>query len=136
MRQDQFQVTLSIDDVPFGVWDALSGGEIDSEETKYKPGGMAAQVSLGGSVNVGNITLKRLEDLGVMEPLVKTLAAKVGKGRCKVTRTPLDTDGNALPLLSLVYTGTLKTVTPAEHDSTGSDAAQIELEISTGGTIG
>jgi hypothetical protein len=48
-RLDQYNVTVSLDGTPLGTFDKMTGGEIDSEETKYKPGGMAPQVSLGGS---------------------------------------------------------------------------------------
>lgn len=133
-REDQYRVTVAIDNVDLGVFDKLSGGEIDSEETKYKPGGMAPQVSLGGSVSVNNVTVSRLYDLQRDHQILPMLISKVGKGSVTVTKQPLDPDGNVYGKPT-VYTGRLKQVTPPDHDSTGSGAAMVELEVSTVGTV-
>jgi len=134
-RQDQYAVSMTVDGTKFGVFDKLSGGEIDSEETKYKPGGMAPPVSLGGSVEVGNLTISRLYVLNRDHDTIHWLISRVGKGQVVVSRQPLDVDGNAYGR-PLVYTGTLKTVTPPEVDSESSDAALVECEITPAGTVG
>jgi hypothetical protein len=136
-RQDQYAITLNVDGVDMGVWDKLSGGEIDSEESKYKPGGMGAHISLGGSVEVGNITVSRLYNLNRDHEGangIHWLISRVGKGNVTVNRQPLDVDGNAFGR-PLVYTGKLKTVTPPEVDSESADAALIECEITPAGTV-
>jgi hypothetical protein len=133
-RQDQYAVTLTVDGVPLGVFDALEGGEVDSEETKYRPGGMGSPITLGGSVEVGNLTLGRLYVLNRDHDRIHWLISRAGKGTCVVSRQPLDVDGNAYGR-PLVYTGTLKAVTPPEVDSESSDAAKIELEITPAGTV-
>jgi hypothetical protein len=132
-RQDQYAVTLTVDGVLLGVFDALEGGEVDSEETRYKPGGMGAPISLGGSVEVGNLTLSRLYVLNRDHDRIHWLS-RAGKGACVVSRQPLDVDGNAYGR-PLVYTGTLKAITPPEVDSESSDAAKLELEITPAGTV-
>ena len=128
---------MTIDGVDTGVWDKWTGGEVDSEEAKYKPGNMGAHVSLGGSVEVGNVTVSRL----YMLPRdhegpagIHWLIARVGKGDVVASRQPLDADGNAFGR-PLVYTGKLKTVTPPEVDSESSDAALLECEITPAGTV-
>lgn len=136
-RQDQYAVTFNVDGRDLGVWDKLSGGEVDSEETKYKPGGMGSQITLGGSVEVGAVTLSRLYVLARDHEGatgIHWLLSRVGKGRCTVNRQPLDADGNVYGR-PVVYTGTLKTVTPPEIDSESSDAALIECEITPAGTV-
>jgi hypothetical protein len=135
-RQNQAAVTLTVDGVDLGVWDKLSGGEIDSDETKYKPGGMGPHVSLGGAVEVGDLTVSRLYVLGRDTEKIHWLISRVGKGDCVCARSSLDADGNAWGTPGLVYTGKLKTLTPPELDSESSDAALIELVISPTGTIG
>src|SRR5262245_50188285 len=125
-RQDQYAITVNVDGRDFGVtsWDKLSGGESDSEETKYKPGGMGPSVSLGGSVEVGNVTVSVLYYLDKFSgggDAIHWLIGRVGKGSVTVNRQPLDIDGNAYGK-ALVYAGTLKTVTPPEIDSESSDA--------------
>jgi hypothetical protein len=136
-RQDQYAITVNVDGLDFGIWDKLSGGEIDSEETKYKPGNMGLHVSLGGSVEVGNVTVSVLYRLAVFQAgddRIHWLIGRVGKGQVTVNRQPLDTDGNAYGK-PLVYSGTLKTVTPPEIDSESSDAALLELEVTPAGTV-
>ena len=133
-RQDQYSVTVIIDGVNTGIWDKMSGGEMDSEEVKYRPGGMAEQISLGGSRQIGNVTVSRLYDLDRDHPTIKTWMNRAGKAQVSVSKQTLVSDGNAYGA-PLVYNGVLKTVTPPEHDSESSDAAMVELEISTSGAV-
>lgn len=133
-RQDQYAVTFTLDGRDLGVWDKLSGGEIDSEETKYKPGSMAPSVSLGGSTEVGNLTVSRLYVLNRDHDNIHWMISRAGKGNCVLSRQPLDADGNAYGR-PLVYTGKLKTVTPPEVDSESSDAALLECEVTPAGTV-
>lgn len=133
-REDQYRVTVSVDGVDLGTWDKFTGGEIDSEESKYKPGGMAPEVSLGGSITVTNFTVSRLYELSRDHPKVPLLKSKVGKGTVTATKQPLDVDRNAFGA-PIVYTGILKQLTLPDHDSTSSDPGMIELEISSAGTV-
>lgn len=134
MRQDQNAVTFNVDGVDLGVWDKLSGGEVDSEETKYKPGGMGAPITLGGSIDVGTLTISRLYMLNRDHDRIHWLIGRAGRGACTINRQPLDTDGNAYGR-PLVYTGTLKTVNPGEIDSESSDALLLECEVTPSGTV-
>lgn len=133
-RQDQYRVTVSVDrngEVrDLGVFDKQSGGEVDSEETKYWPGGMLAQASLGGRRNVSNVTVSRLYRLDRDHSQVGWILAGIGKADVVVTKTSLDVDGNAYAN-PVVYTGKLKQLTLPEADSESSDAALFELEISS-----
>jgi hypothetical protein len=131
-REDTWLITASVDGVDLGVFDSKSGGELDSEESKYRPGGMAAEISLGGTRTIGNVTLSRYCDRLRDWPRIKWLHSRIGKGRVSIGITPLDPNG-ARGGAPLVYTGTLKAVTPPEVDSTGTDAAQIELECTIDG---
>lgn len=133
-RADQYNVTASLDGTSLGTFDKLSGGEIDSEEFKYRPGGMAPQVSLGGSKMVSNVTISRLFIQARDLPLVPTLIARVGKGDVVITKQALDVDGNPFGK-PLVYQGKLKTFTPPDHDSESNDAALFTLEVSSAGTV-
>jgi hypothetical protein len=135
-RQDQYNVTVSIDGMGnLGTWDKFEGGEVDSDEQKYSPGGMAPPVSLGGAVQMGNVTVSRLYVLERDHPVVHTLLSKVGIAQIRVSKQPLDV--NKVPYgRPLVYTGKIKTVTPPEHDSTSSDPALIQIEFVPTGTVG
>jgi hypothetical protein len=133
-REDTWLITLSVDNADYGIWDTFNGGEGDSEESKYSPGGMEPEISLGGRQTLGNITVGRYLDRGRDWPKIKTLYGKRGRGRCTVGVTPLQFDGSrgGDPL---TYTGTLKQVTMPDVDSTGGDAAILELEITVDGTV-
>jgi len=134
VRQDQYDVKVSVDGRDLGTFDKLTGGEIDSEETTFKPGAMGARISLGGSVNVGAVTVSVLYDLARIHTLVHWLISRVGKGSAVVSKQPLDVDGIAFGR-PIVYSGKLKQVNPPEVDSESSDAALIELEITPAGTV-
>ena len=43
-REDTWLVTCTVAGRALGVFDGFSGGEIDSEEALYSPGGMAAEI--------------------------------------------------------------------------------------------
>lgn len=137
-RSDQYNVTVSVTRIingapqtrDLGTFDSFSGGEIDSEETKFHPGGLAEQISLGGRRNVNNVTVGRLYDLIRDHPIMGWLAGGVGKADVTVTKTSITVDAQAIAN-PLVYQGKLKQVTPPEHDSESSDAAMYELEISS-----
>lgn len=131
-REDTWLITCSVDGRDLGIFDTSSGGELDSEESKYKPGGMVGEISLGGSVTTGNLTIGRYCDRRRDWPLIKWLASRRGAGRGTIGLTPLDPNG-ARDGDPLTYLGTLKTVTPPELDSTGTDAAILELEFTIDG---
>jgi hypothetical protein len=133
-RLDQYNVTVSLDGTPLGTFDKMTGGEIDSEETKYKPGGMAPQVSLGGSVTVNNVTVSRLYRLDRDKAFESQLKSAVGKGAVKVTKQSLDVNGATFGS-PLVYSGTLKQLTFPEPDSESSAAALVALEISSASVV-
>jgi hypothetical protein len=133
-RQDQYNVTVSVtisgETRDLGTFDKFDGGDIDSEEALYHPGGMAAALQLGGRVNVSNVTLARLYDLMRDHPIMGWLIKGVGNGEVTATKTSLTVDKKAIPN-PLVYQGKLKRCTPPSHDSESSDPALFELEISS-----
>lgn len=133
-REDQYNVTVIVSrggtTYDLGTFDKFSGGEADSEETKFWPGGLGEQLSLGGRKTVNNFKVERLYDLSRDHPLMGWLLAGSGKADVVATKTSIDPDGVAQGR-PLVYRGKLKQVTPPDHDSESSDAAMYELEVST-----
>jgi hypothetical protein len=134
-RQDQYNVTVSVAGSNLGTFDKMTGGDVDSEETKYKPGAMAPQITLGGSKTVSNIVISRLYDLNRDHPIIQWLFSLVGRGAVVVTKQPLDING--APFGSpIVYQGVLKKSTPPPADSEATTTpAMLELEVSTAGTV-
>jgi len=133
-REDTHILTMTIDGGPgvgirnLGVWDAKEGGEIDSEENKYKPGGMADEISMGGTKSVGNLTFRRYYDWARDDPHIAWLINRVGNGRGTLGVQMLDIHGNPQGGL-LTYGGTLKTFTPPDLDSTSNDPAMLSAEF-------
>lgn len=127
-REDTHNVTASVDGRDLGLFDQKSGGEIDSEEQKYNPGGMIGEISLGGRRTIGNVTIERYYDALRDHPLVPWLASRVGAARGVIGVTPRDAYG-IVQGDPITYAGTLKTVSPPDIDSTGTDAAKMSLEF-------
>lgn len=133
-RTDQYSITLAIDGDDYGIWDKLTGGDVDSDEVKYKPGAMAPEISLGGSITVSDLTIDRLYVLDRDHVQVPSLINKVGKGVCTVVKQPLDLNKNAFGK-PIVYTGVLKTLNFPDADSEGNAAALMTLTISSASTV-
>lgn len=134
-RMDEYQITVTINGTDYGVWAKMDGGDADSTDTKYKPGGMQPEISLGGAKTVNNITVTRLYLRERDHVAVPALVEAVGKGAATITKQPLDVEGNVFGQ-PLVYTGVLKMVNLPKADAESAGAAEIALEISTKATIG
>lgn len=132
MRADTWEWSVFVNGINMGVWDAKDGGEVDSDQQSYKPGGMAAPISLGGSKTVGNLTLRRNYRLGRDHPNSQRWIDWSGKANVRAVGQPLDHDGNAWGD-PFTYNGTLKRVTFPTHDSMANDAAMIEIEVTVAG---
>ena len=134
-RQDTQRITLMIQDPQdnnwkdFGVWDKKTGGAIDSEDYKYKAGGMVPQESLGGTRTIDDVTLTRLYRHERDHLRFQKLISWTGRAECIVSQFILDIDGNVFGG-PIVWRGKLKTTTPPEHDSESTDPAFVELVIS------
>lgn len=133
-RQDTFQVSLQVEHphnpgswINYGIWDTKTGGEIDSEERLYYPGGMAPPYSLGGRITPGQVTLTRNYRLGRDHDNIQQLIDAVGVSRISVSVQPMDRH-KLIYGRPIVYTGTLKTVTLPEHNSEStSDPGMLEV---------
>jgi hypothetical protein len=126
-REDTWLVVLTVGQTNLGVWDTFEGGETDSEEAKYRPGGMNAEISLGGRQTIGNVTLTRYYDEW-LSSLSKWLRANCGMVRATIGKVPLNAFKQPVGVAEW-YGGTLKRFTPPPHDSMGTDVAKAEVEF-------
>jgi hypothetical protein len=136
-RQDTYAVNVKWvtpdgDEIDTGIWDKMTGGELDSDETKYNPGAMAPPVSLGGRKTTGNVVVSRLYRLVRDHDHVKNWLGYVGRYRVKVSKQPMDIEGNVYGN-PVVYVGILKRLSLPEVDSESSGAGLIEIEVSVEG---
>ena len=134
-RRDQWANTVTIDGQPFGIWDSTTGGDVTATEKKYRPGGMAPEITLGGVASVTNLKLSKLVTREDWDRMHNLMATRVGKAPMTVARQPLDADGNPYGR-PLVYTGTLLIVNPGDNDSNNIDAQVWEITCSTEMNIG
>jgi hypothetical protein len=126
-RQRRFTTRIGGDDT--GVWDKKEGGEVDSSEKKYYPGGMEDPVSLGGKQEHQPLKLTRLFSLSRDLPAVKGWMALAGQGTPVVgTEQFLDPRKNVVGE-GFTYVGTLKKVALPPHDSESDDEAMVEIEV-------
>jgi hypothetical protein len=132
-RQDTWVIRLHVDGIPFGIWDKKDGGEVDSDDIKYYPGGIVPRIKLCGMVTTGNVTLQRLYDRIDDHGKINTLIIGAGKAKIIVSQKPMDPDGNEIGK-SITYTGKLKRVTPPATDSESTTAALYEIECTINGT--
>lgn len=134
-REDQFNITASVsyggETKDLGTFDTFDGGEVDSDDTKYWPGGLQQQISLGGRRQVGNVTIGRMYDLGRDHPIMGWLLGGVGCAEVVVTKTSMTACPPSAVENPIVYKGKMKAVTPPGHDSNSSDAASWEMEVSS-----
>jgi hypothetical protein len=133
-RSDMWLVTVQVDGVgDLGVFDKRTGGDVDSDEQKYRPGGMAPPVSLGGAVTMNNVVLERNYVLERDHPIIHQLLSLAGIAAISCAAQPLDL--NRVPFgRPIVETGKLKNVAWPDHDSTSSDPGLLHLEfVPTGG---
>ncbi len=125
-RTDTWQVSIVLEGRDIGIWDTSDGGEKDSDENKYNPGGMVGEFSLGGRPTIGELTTTRYYDIVRDHPLFGFFNALVGGGKGVIGFTPMDFQGNVSGA-PFKYTGTLKAFHPPKVDSSSQDAAMIEL---------
>lgn len=131
-RTDTYDVTVRLAGIDFGTFDKMEGGEVDTDDSKYKAGGMASPESLGGSRNVSNVTVSRLYRLVRDHTNSARFIQWAGRADMVVKKQPLDIDGNAFGK-PIVYNGTFKRVKFPDHDSMSNDPGLIELEMTVDG---
>lgn len=134
MLQSNSSVTVMVGSTNLGTFSVKTGGQVEAQDTKHRPGGMLPEISLGGVVSVENVTVRKLYDTE-MRSLFHQLASQVGKASATVSYQPLDADGNPSGRPT-VYRGKLTRLMPPDADAGSNDAALLELEISTDGSIG
>lgn len=133
MIEAHARVMVSVDEQNLGVWTTKSGGAVEIEDTKHRPGGLEPQIALGGLQSVENVTVSKLYDAEMASGLFSKLYASMGKPM-SVTYQPINADktnkGNAV-----TYEGILGRVAPPDADANSSDVAMLELELFAHGTV-
>lgn len=134
-REDMWAVSVSVPGLGnLGIFDKRTGGDVDSDEQKYRPGAMGDPVSLGGAVTMSNVVLERNYVLERDHVIIHALMALAGVGDITASAQPLDT--NKVPFgRPIVETGKIKQVAFPDHDSTSSNPGMLHIEFVPKGGI-
>lgn len=129
LRQDQ--ATISVPHLPVLLpfvksWAMLEGGDLESEDTKTRPGGMLGQVNLGGPTTRTDATVSR-PYTKELHPFIKRLEDAGGNGAMSISWTILDATGSTAGGPTYTINGILKNVTRPNWDSNTAGAAMLAL---------
>lgn len=131
-REDLYLVSLTVAGIDLGVWDTFDGGTVETQSTKYRSGGQADAVSLGGPRDTSDVNVGKKYESDV-NAVYHWLTAQVGKPDIAVvTRQPLDREFKAFGRPE-VYKGTVKSVAPPKSDSNSNAAAIIAAVVEVTG---
>lgn len=132
LRQDQATISVGTPNLrngglPFVVsWAMLEGGDLESEDTKVRPGGMQPQKNLGGPTTRTDATVSRPYTPELHRRIVD-LENYSGNGAMNIKWTILDSTGSAAGNPTVTIDGILKNVTRPNWDANATGAAMLAL---------
>ena len=132
LRMDQAAISVplisNVPTLPYVVsWTTLEGGDLESEDTKTRPGGMQPQVNLGGPTTRTDATVTR-PYTNELHPFVKPLEDAAGNSAMSISWVILDSTGarpSSAPVITLH--GILKNVTRPNWDANATGTAFLSL---------
>jgi hypothetical protein len=129
IREDQADIRVSVDGVPYGdSWASVEGGNLEADDAKTRPGGMGREVAVGGPASRDDLTVAtQMSD--VTAPWVPRLEARVGVGAVKVGITYLGPERTPVGQPRTTV-GILKAVNTPDQASDSSDVGMLELVVS------
>lgn len=135
IREDQAYISFSVADesgayIPFGeAWYSIEGGNLESDDSKTRAGGMGDEFSLGGPSSRDDATLTiQLSD--VVITWHKTLETRVRQDApCKASYQFKNRLKQAYGTTHTIY-GTLKSAFLPDMDTGGNEAAMYSVIMS------
>lgn len=125
IREDQADIRVSLDGVPYGdSWKEAEGGNLEADSQKARPGGMGRESSAGGPSSRGDLTV-RIPFTDVVATWHPTFENGVGWIPVRVTLAWLNPDRTPTGTTS-TRRGTLKA---ANLPDMGGGAAVSSYEI-------
>jgi hypothetical protein len=128
IRADMAKITVSVDSQQVGpdMWATFSGGGLDTDDQKTRPGGMQNQVAIGGPTSRDDITVTtQFTDL--VASVAKALELRTGRGSLTVAVTYKDPDGNNVSAHGFTRTGIVKSVQIPNVDVNTGDVAFLTV---------
>lgn len=124
--QSQYTVTVSVDGQSLGVWDTRTGGDVDSEISKRRPGGSKKQKTYPGLPATNDVTVTRGYERERDHELARMLERRAGLAAMSVEEQPLDDEGNRWGTPK-TWSGRLKSVMTGDYDSDSGEPRMIQL---------
>jgi hypothetical protein len=109
-------------------WDKATGGDITPANEKYNPGGMGAQVAVGGLRTREDLTIERAWSDALIQSFV-ALDNQSGSARVAVGLTPMKADRKTANGNTITYTGLLGKVTRPDSDSSTSKVDTLKVVV-------
>lgn len=126
IRADMADIRVTLDGVPQGsAWATYEGGELEADDQKTRPGGMARQVAIGGPTARGDVTVTT-QFTDSIASIAKRFENRSGRGRLAVRVTYLDPNGSPTSY-TFVRTGIVKSVQIPEVDVNTGDVAFLSV---------
>lgn len=126
----QADMRLSVNGKPYGnSWATYSGGKLQANDTKTRPGGMGKEVSVGGPASRDDITMTiQLTDMDVA--WAKQLENTVGSGNAKAAIHYLMPDRTLVDGGDFTRTGKVKSVEIPHGDHQSGNVGMLTVVIS------
>jgi hypothetical protein len=126
--EQQWLVNVTVDGRDLGIYDSMSGGDVDVDSAKHRPGGMGPEKSYRSLPTYKDVTVSRVLERERDWEILRWLQDKAGGVRAQVSRQPLDEDGNAWGT-PMTWAGRLGPVKGGDVDSTSSKPTMYEFDV-------
>lgn len=129
-----FLVTVTVNGVQIGEFDAMSGGDPTNETSKHVTGGRR-RVALPGIPDVADVVVRRAFYHQRDHSIARQLRALIDRAEVTISRQPLDGDRRPFGRPDL-FSGVLAGVTYPETDQESTDVSMLELTVTVDGQVG
>jgi len=129
IREDQADIRVQVNGVAYGEsWATASGGNLEADDSKTRPGGMGREVTIGGPASRDDLEVEiQLDD--VVLGWHRALENVLGVGEAKIAITFLAPDRTPTGQ-TMTMVGVLKAVTLPDMASDSGDVGMYKLAMS------
>lgn len=131
IRGDMASITVKVggDEIFAGAeWATYSGGELEADDQKTRPGGMKGQVAIGGPTSRSDITCTiQFTDVVAKKVKADKWESRAGRGTFEATVTFLDSDGNGVAETAFTRKGIVKRIKIPDVDVNTGEVAFLEV---------
>ena len=130
--QANIDAVATVNGVPLGGFQTITGGEVSAESVKDRPPGATFDEAVASLPSVGNITISRSWDEGRDAPLADRINQWVGWAPSSVSRVRRDKFQNQTGMENF-YAILIRSTPPEGNTNAGGDKGMWELEFNVSG---